>query len=133
MWRGKNIYYDDSGIPHEAEGEIRVSNEVIADITAHAASDVRGFVRFTETIVDGFAKFFTQGDLTEGILVRHAGENPLERSVEIELSIIVQYGMVVQEVAEEIQRIVKERVEELTNISVVRVHVNVQGIAAAKK
>ncbi|MBI4976394.1 MAG: Asp23/Gls24 family envelope stress response protein [Spirochaetes bacterium] len=133
MWRNRNVFYDDAGIPHEADGDVRIANEVISDITMNAAAEVNGFVSFTEGIVDGFAKLL-QGELAEGIYIRNVGKETEQRNaVQIDVSIIVQYGTVVQDVAAELQRVIKQRVEEMTGVFVARVNVNVHGISVVAK
>lgn len=115
---------DDSSL-----GEIRVSNEVIANVAVKACEGVEGFSGFAENIVDGISKML-QGELTEGVIIQNssgADENE-EGQIEVELSVILKYDYNVQTVCAELQRTVKEKIETLTGVAVYKVNINVQGI-----
>ena len=104
---------------------IRISNEAVATYAGIAVSEVSGvygmsggFAGITEALIG-------KKNLTKGIKVDVG-----EKNAKIDLSIVVEYGARIPEVAFEIQTRVKNSVETMTGLKVLEVNVHVQGVHA---
>jgi uncharacterized alkaline shock family protein YloU len=109
-------------------GAIRVSDEVVGTIAGIAASEVKGVAGMSAGIVDGIAKVLTGTQLTKGVKVEVG-----EKEAAVDLSIVVNYGVSIPEVAWQIQENVKKAIESMTGLSVVEVNVNIQGVYIEEK
>jgi len=110
------------------EDRIRISDEVIATIAGIAASEVEGVSSMSGGIADGIAGMLGKKNLGKGVKVELG-----EKQVEIELSAVVEYGCKIHIVAKEIQKKVRETVEDMTGLKVVGIDVNVVGINMLKE
>ena len=107
---------------------VKISNDAVATYAGIAISEVQGvygmsggFAGFTEAI-SGKKNF------TKGIKVDIEGKN-----AKIDVSIIVEYGARIPDVAFEIQSMVKKSVESMTGLKVQEVNVHVNGVHMASK
>lgn len=108
------------------EGSLKISEEVIATIANTAASDVRGVAGLSlRPIADpkGFARH-RQDNRAIRIEVQN-GEAVLDLFVNLYL------GARIPDVATEIQSRVKDAVQNMTGITVSKVHVHVAGVVLA--
>lgn len=108
----------------EAENTIKIANDVVATIAGIAASEVNGVVGMSGGIVGGLGQMLGRKQLTKGVKVEIK-----EDSAFIDISIIVEYGSKIPEVAEKIQNNVKESVITMTGLNIGAVNVHVQGVA----
>jgi len=104
------------------EDKTRISEEVVMTIAGIAASQVRG-VSMSGNIGDGIAGILGRKNPGKGVRVELG-----DKEAVIDLSIIVEYGCKIPEIAKEIQGKVRQAVEEMTGLSVVEVNVNVLGV-----
>lgn len=104
-------------------GAIRISNEVVGTIAGLAATGIKGVAGMSGGIIEGLAKRLTGTQLMKGVKVEVG-----EKETALDLSIIVEYGFRIPEVAWQIQEAVKREVENMTGLSVVEVNIQVQGI-----
>ena len=102
---------------------VKISNDVVATYAGIAVSEVEGvygmaggFAGITE-VISG------KKNLSKGIKVEVG-----EKSTKIDVNIIVEYGARIPEVAYEIQTRIKKSVEAMTDLKVLEVNVNVQGV-----
>ena len=106
------------------EGRIEVAPRAIASIVANAVGQSYGVVGMApHTFREGVAQVLHQRDAHRGVDVR-IGED----WVEIDLYIIVGYGMRIAEVARNVQDNVRYAVERALGMPVARVNVRVQGL-----
>jgi uncharacterized alkaline shock family protein YloU len=106
-----------------AIGGVKINNEVIAVIAGRAATEVKGVAGMSGGVVDGLAKMLGKKSLEKGVKVEIG-----EEDINIDLSIIVDYGVSIPDVSSEIQTNVKKKVEQMAGRSVKSVDVSVQGI-----
>jgi len=107
-------------------GEIKIRDEVIAAIATKAALSVEGVAGMSGGIVDGLAEALgRKGE--RGVRVELK-----DNRAKLDLYIIAKYGFKMIDVAREVQRRVKEQVEEFTGLAVEAVNVIVQGIEFEK-
>jgi uncharacterized alkaline shock family protein YloU len=112
------------GNPQEQElGDITVSKEVVAAITALETIKIRGVVGITSGYRGKLPNILSQKDLAKGVEV---WMKPGEAAITI--PIITAYEVGIFKVAEEVQRRVKDAICSMTGLKVLKVDVNVQGI-----
>lgn len=113
----------------EGNDTIKISNETVATYAGIAVSEVPGVFG----MAGGFAAGITESlsgrkNLAKGIKV-----DVEEKNAKIDVSIIVEYGARIPEVAFEIQTRVKKSVENMTGLKVLEVNVHVQGVHAVSQ
>ena len=109
------------------EDRIKISEEVVMTITGIAATQVEGVTAMSGNLGDGIAGILGRKNLGKGVKVEIG-----EKEAVIELSIVVEYGCKIHEVAKSIQDKVRGAVEEMTGLKVVEVDVNVVGVNLEK-
>lgn len=108
-------------------GIIKISDEVVATAAGIAAMQVPGVHNLSGTLREGLAELLGKKVATRGISVQMG-----EDSVVLSLSVEVDFGVRIQDVAWKVQQNVKKRVEEMTGLMVREVNVNVQGVSMPK-
>ncbi len=101
----------------QENGNVMISEDVIATIVEHALTEVEG-------VVKGGAEVVGKKSWGKGIRITIAEDN----SLTIGCNIIVGYGESVINVAKNVQEAVTGAVESVTGVTVTDVHVNVCGI-----
>ena len=108
---------------NETEG-IKISNDVIAVIAGVAASEVPGVAAMAGGLTGGLTEALKgKKNLAKGIKVEAT-----EKTANIDVNIIVEYGARIPDVAFEIQKRIKASVESMTGLKVTEVNVHVQGV-----
>ena len=102
---------------------INISDEVIATIAGMAAQEVKGVASLNAS---GIGEMI--GIKTKGVKVQ-AGE----KDTVIDVTITVDYGARIPDIAWEVQNKVKTQVESMTGLNVVAVNVHVQSVVMPKK
>lgn len=109
-------------------GQVKIAPEVISLIASMAVSEVQGVADLTA----GFT-----GDMLEKVGVKSPGKGIKvqlgENEVLIDVYLIVEYGVVIPELAKEVQRKIKLSVETMTGINVTQVNVHIQGVNFQKE
>ncbi len=109
-------------------GDINISENVIATIAGVSAMESYGIVGMAaKNATDGFFELLKWDSLTKGIKV-YTKENKLI----IDLHVILEYGVKISVVADNIIDRVKFNVEKLTGQQVDKINVLVQGIRVGK-
>ena len=104
-------------------GTIKINNEVLATISGRAAAEVKGVAGMSGGVVDGLAKMLGRKNIEKGVKVEIDNDE-----VNIDISILVDYGASIPTVCSQIQNSVKEKVEKMAGKHVNTVDVNVHGI-----
>ena len=104
-------------------GCIEIDKHVIAQIAYRAAMESYGLVGFSQKI-KGIVELLKGDNATKGVKIYETEDN----KIEIELFVIMQYGINISTVANNIIERVKYSVENTTSIKVSKIDVNVQGI-----
>lgn len=105
-------------------GTIVISEKVITTLAAKAASETYGIVGLAaQNVKDGIFELLRVENNTKGVSVRIK-----EDKVDIDLTVIMEYGVRIAIVAENIIDKVKYSIEANTNLKVESVNVIVQGI-----
>ena len=106
-----------------ANGNIKISDEVIETIASVAVSEIEGVSSTAAGFVDGIARRFAKKPITSGIKATVE-----EETATVDINIVVKYGVRIPEVAWNVQDAVKREIELMTGLSVERVNVRVVGI-----
>ena len=110
-------------------GRIEVFPSAVGAIAAHASLGCYGIAGMAARgLRDGFAELLRRENADRGVEVVE-----IEGGLEIDVFVIVQYGIRISEVAHNLQQTVKFEVERAVNVPVVQVNVNVQGVREEKR
>lgn len=104
------------------DGAIKISEEVVQTIAAMAVKDVKG-VTVAASFADGFVEKFVKKNFNKSVKITLE-----EKGVTVELHIGIDYGVKIQTVAAELQDVIKRNIETMTDLSVTRVDIYVDGI-----
>lgn len=105
-------------------GNIVISEKVITNLAAKSASETYGIVGLAaQNVKDGIYELLKVENNTKGVAVKLNNDR-----VVIDLTVIMEYGVRIAVVAENIIDKVKYNVESNTNLKVESVNVIVQGI-----
>lgn len=104
-------------------GTVRIAEEVVAIAAGLAATEVPGVAGMSGGIVGGIAEMLGRKNFSRGVKVEVG-----EKEAAVDLSLIVEFGARIPEVALKVQENVKQAVEKMTGLNVVEVNVNVQGV-----
>lgn len=108
----------------EEQGNIYISEEVLAGIAAAAALEIEGVSGLTANLGSDIAELLGKKSLAKGVSAKMEDEK-----VAITLSILMSFGHTIPEVGKAVQEAVKNAVESMTGLEVSAVNVNVSGIA----
>lgn len=108
----------------QENGNVMISEDVVATIVANALAEVEGVGSLGVKPGVSLADFTTKKNWGKGLKILIAEDNTLK----IECGIMVSFGYSVVDVAKEIQSAVTNAVESTTGAKVTNVNVNVCGI-----
>ena len=108
----------------QTNGNVLISEDVIATIVAHAVTDVKGVVGLSTKPGADIAEFIGKKNWGKGIKIFVNADN----EVSIDCNVTVSYGQSVVSVAKDVQAAIHTAVEELTGVTIAAVNINVCGI-----
>ncbi|MGZ4431939.1 MAG: Asp23/Gls24 family envelope stress response protein [Gaiellales bacterium] len=115
-----------SAVPEPApvNGTLTVANEVISQIVGLTVLECYGVVGMAGTnLTQGVARLLSRERITQGVAVKR------ERAgLEIDLYVIVEYGLNLAEVAATLRSQVRYQVEKLTQLPVSSLQIHIQGV-----
>lgn len=119
----------DENIKNEIDmGIVKISDEVVGVIAGLATTEVQGIVGMSASLVGGISQILSgKKNLSKGVKVS-VGEN----SATIDLYVVVEYGVKIPEVAEQVQDNVKKAVESMTGLTVSSINIHVQNVVIPK-
>ena len=101
-------------------GQVKISNEVVATIAGLAALEVEG-VETNTTFTDKILK-------NNGVKIQIE-----EEEVNLDITVVIEYGLSIPEIALKVQENVKNTVETMTGLKVSQVNIHAQGISFKKE
>ena len=110
-------------INYSDESNLKISEDVIATIATTTAKDVPGVFSLAVTPAKNISHMLGKKGQGNGISI--VFENGV---ASVDISIIVKFGVKVNEVAGSVQTRIKEAVETMTGITVAKVDVTVAGM-----
>lgn len=109
------------------ENKIKIAAEVIATIVGIATSEIEGVSSMSGGIADGIASILGKKNMGKGVKVEIN-----DKDVTIDVSIIVQYGSKIHNVAKNVQESVRAALTDMTDLNILEVNVNVLGVNTEK-
>jgi uncharacterized alkaline shock family protein YloU len=104
-------------------GNIQIAPEVIEVIAGLAAVEVDGVAGMSGGFASGVVELLGRKNLAKGVKVQVG-----QKEAAVDVSIIVEYGYKIPEVAGRIQDNVKRAIESMTGLDVVEVNVNIHDV-----
>ncbi|HUC90854.1 MAG TPA: Asp23/Gls24 family envelope stress response protein [Paenibacillus sp.] len=104
-------------------GSIQIAPEVIEVIAGLATVEVPGVAGMSGGFAGGIAELLGRKNLSKGVKVEVG-----QREAAVDVSIIVEYGNRIPEIASDIQRNVKRSIEVMTGLTVVEVNVHIHDV-----
>lgn len=104
-------------------GTIQIAPEVVEIIAGLATVEVDGVAGMSGGLAGGIAEFLGRKNLAKGVKVDVG-----EKEAAVDVSIIIDYGCKIPEVAENIQYNVKNAIYSMTGLQVVEVNVHIHGV-----
>ena len=104
-------------------GNIHISEEVLAVISAAAALEVEGVSSIASGGKD-IGDLLGKKNMARGVRVQVE-----EEQVQVELTILVKYGYTIMDVARAVQDAVSTNIESMSGLSVQAVNINVGGVS----
>jgi len=111
------------------DGQVTITNDVIATIAGGAAVECYGIVGMCSKsqIKDGFAEIIRKENYSRGIIVRQE-----DNALHIDMYIIVSYGTKISEVANNVQSQVKYTLNQSLGLAIDTVNIYIQGVRVGK-
>ncbi|MBR1710660.1 MAG: Asp23/Gls24 family envelope stress response protein [Clostridia bacterium] len=105
-------------------GQITISEDVLLKVAGYATLECYGIVAMSSKHAkDGFVEWLGRENLTKGVQV-----NITDDGIDIDLYIIVEYGISIVEVCNIIRSQVCYKIENMTGAKVRKVNITVEGI-----
>ncbi len=104
-------------------GETNIDNDVLGIVAGISATEVDGVAAMSSGFAGDIAEMLGRKNLSRGVSLEET-----EEGIIVDLNIIVEFEVKISEVAREVQKNVKESLEEMTGVNVEAINVNVLGI-----
>ena len=105
-------------------GTIFITEEVMMKVVGYAALECYGIVAMSsKRAKDGFVEWLGRENLSKGVQIRAVGD-----MIDVDLFIIVEYGISIAEVGKTIEDTVRYKLESMTGVKVRKVKISVEGI-----
>ncbi|MCR4951508.1 MAG: Asp23/Gls24 family envelope stress response protein [Solobacterium sp.] len=106
-------------------GNISVSEEAVAALAGGIITECYGVVGMSsrQVLRDGWAELLKKENYARGVVVRKT-----ESGLEIDLYIIVSFGVRISEVVQEAQKKIKYILQKTLSVEITKVNVFVQGV-----
>lgn len=111
----------------ETIGNVKISVDVVARIASIAASEIDGVSSMYQSFVGGVAQKLGKKNSSQGVKVEIVDE-----IANIDLYLVVEYGVKIPELAWNVQESVKANVESMTGLNVAAVNIHIEGIDFGK-
>ena len=105
----------------QENGNVMISEDVIATIVAHALAEVDGIGSMGSKPGIGIADFAAKKNWSKSLKILIAEDN----TVSIDCSVMIAYGNSVVDVASNVQQTITANVESMTGVKVSSVNVNI--------
>lgn len=113
----------------ETENNVKISDDVVQMIAGIAAGEIDGVYGMGSSIASGIAELLGgKKPVSKGVRV-----DLKENDVTIDVHVIVVYGVRIPDVAWNIQERVKDAVETMTGLNVLKVNIHIDGIHIEKE
>ncbi len=110
-------------------GEIKIAPEVLATIVSRIVVGIPGVAGLVSHSKSGFGTLLGAKEMEEGIKIDLSEEKHMSAYI----SVIIEYGFVIINVAKEIQQVLKNEIESNAGLIVKSINVNIMGIQLTRK
>lgn len=110
-------------IKSDANGEVNVSEEVVAIIAGLAATEVEGVSSMAGNITNELVSKLGMKNLSKGIFVE-----VLDGEIKVDVALNIAYGYAIPEISSKVQEKVKVSIENMTGLNVAVVNVRVASV-----
>lgn len=114
-------------MPNEKIGEISIADDVIGIIASLTVTEIEGVYSMSGGFARGLANVLGNSDLSRGVKIEKDN-----KSVKLELYLILEYEYSIPDLAWRIQDKVKRTIEAMTDLHVIEVNIHVQGVNFSK-
>ncbi len=105
-------------------GTIFIAEDVMMKVVGYAALECYGIVAMSgKKATDGIVEWLGRENLSKGVQIRNVGD-----MLDVDLYIIVEYGISISEVCKTIVETVRYKLESMTGVKVRKVSISVEGI-----
>lgn len=105
-------------------GTIFITEDVMMKVVGYAALECYGIVAMSsKRAKDGIVEWLGRENLSKGVQIRNVGD-----MLDVDLFIIVEYGISIAEVCRGIVDTVRYKLESMTGVKVRKVNISVEGI-----
>lgn len=105
-------------------GTIYIVEDVMLKVVGYAVLECYGIVAMSSRRAkDGIVEWLGRENLTKGVQLRMVDD-----MLDVDLYIVVEYGVAVSEVCKTIVEVVKYKLESMTGVKVRKVNISVEGI-----
>ncbi len=105
-------------------GTIYISEDVMLKMVGYAVLECYGIVAMSsKRAKDGIVEWLGRENLSKGVQIRQADDQ-----LDVDLFIVVEYGVSVAEVCKTIVDVVQYKLESMTGVKVRKVNISVEGI-----
>lgn len=113
----------------ESIGNIKISVDVVSTIAGIATTEIEGVAGMYGSFAGGIAEMLgAKKSPSKGVKV-----DMTETTANIDLYIVVDYGVRIPELSWEIQENVKNSVETMTGLEVLKVNIHIEGVSFEKE
>lgn len=109
-------------------GKIKIADNVAAAIANIAAQEVEGVIRVTGSSTSSIGEIFGKKNYSKGVKVSME-----EEGTTVELALVIEHGVNIVALAQNVQNSVKDAVESMTGINVKEVNVTISDIVFEDK
>ena len=107
-----------------SNGTIFIAEDVMMKVVGYAALECYGIVAMSsKRAKDGLVEWLGRENLSKGVQIRNVGD-----MLDVDLFIIVEYGVSIAEVCKTIVDTVRYKLEAMTGVKVRKVSITVEGI-----
>ena len=110
-------------IKADENGEVKVSEEVVAIIAGLAATEVEGVSSMAGNITNELVSKLGLKNLSKGIFVE-----VMDEEIKVDVALNIAYGYAIPEISAKVQEKVKSAVETMTGLQVAIVNVRVASV-----
>ena len=105
-------------------GTIYIAEDVMMKVVGYSALECYGIVAMSgKKATDGIVEWLGRENLSKGVQIRNVGD-----MLDVDLFIIVEYGISISEVCRTIIETVRYKLESMTGVKVRKVNISVEGI-----
>ena len=113
-------------------GTIYITEEVMLRVVGYAALECYGIVAMSsKRATDGLVEWLGRENLAKGVQIRQVHTEGQADMLDVDLFVIVEYGVSIAEVCKTIVDIVRYKLESMTGIQVRKINVTVEGVRVA--